>query len=782
MDSSEIVLVDYHNGSIKLLSNKTTEEQNVEFNNSKEEETIDSNYIVVHNDQAISDLDMMFCDLCHYQTTKKKLLTQHMVSNHFQPDRSCHICGKRLNKMQLRLHMRFHDLKFVCDYCGKRFGDSKALRKHKNSKVCGEKYQAALPFKTHKCDFCNFRTHTAKLLMTHFRTLHVPKDISCPHCAKEMTSKQYQSHKNYCNQGYFYCKLCPKKYVHPKYLKDHERKKHASLKIEENLIKTEVTNIESDLTATNIGQANDLLEIEENLENADYFTEVLEDTEYSEIEQLEEEPIEFLDLEQSESVAENEQDTMNSETVQYCCSICRIITESLDDLLSHMNECHQFCDNECPICHKTFSKQALSRHMRYHNKNHVCEKCGRGFAEASLLKAHLERKSSCLGLTLEELQQDPTYMQKQYSCVLCLYRGTTAKHLSKHIQQTHSTAPKDMECPDCGKQLTRFQWHSHRKTHIKLKCPICHKWLSDSKFFKIHVKNHNNPKNTTFQSGFQVPEKSPDSEYYCCTQCEFQTKQRRFLVQHYKVKHAPKEFTCEFEECTGKTFTQTQLRLHKRFHNLSFKCEKCNAGFPDSRDLRRHIEKKNCFKERKRRKHTKDVIDTNETEKIETKRPPNKMRRKETENNRTEKIDVEPISMKFESDITEESAKPQQESEYNPCAESEPNEVGIYECKDCNYETDSLIELVEHWNQFHAPRNQPCSYPQCSGKLFSKAQLKLHMRFHLKKLITKDKEKPKTDTDDDTSVIFQCVLCDFKTNKELYLKQHIQINHASTET
>lgn len=78
---AEIVLVGYENGSVRLVTDtETTPEP-------------------------------MFCDLCEYRTPKRKLLIQHMTSNHFYPDRECQICGKRLNKMQLRLHMRFHDLK-----------------------------------------------------------------------------------------------------------------------------------------------------------------------------------------------------------------------------------------------------------------------------------------------------------------------------------------------------------------------------------------------------------------------------------------------------------------------------------------------------------------------------------------------------------------------------------------------------------------------------------------------------------------------------------------------
>lgn len=83
--ADNLVLVEYENGAVKLVS-----------------KTGGSHPL---------DAEMMFCDLCDYRSPKRKLLIQHMTSNHFYPDRECQICGKRLNQMQLRLHMRFHDLK-----------------------------------------------------------------------------------------------------------------------------------------------------------------------------------------------------------------------------------------------------------------------------------------------------------------------------------------------------------------------------------------------------------------------------------------------------------------------------------------------------------------------------------------------------------------------------------------------------------------------------------------------------------------------------------------------
>lgn len=623
--------------------------------------------------------------------------------------------------------------------------------------------------------------------MIHFRTLHVPKDHQCPTCNKDMTLKQYNSHKNYCNQDYVYCDFCCKRFSNPKYLKTHCKNKHFeetmktkviddtlhSLKIDKDSGIQDVKTITwakeppemEPIVKTEIKTTTEMVEsylMEEQEEEA----EQLDEIEYTEIETIEEETQNQVTY---EIIYEREEQENEEEVPEYRCSITSSNVETLDQLNEDINLRHKDSDRECLICHKVFTKTSLQRHMRYHDKKNICPKCGRGFSELGLLKAHMDRKFSCLGPTLKELQQDPTYMLKEYPCDLCLYRGATKSHLKRHIRNKHYVEEKEIECPECGKELTRQQWQSHRKTHIKVKCQICQKWFSDSKFFKIHLENHAKPATERQKTArlFNIHEPSTGGSYNC-PECSFQTKERRFLIQHLKVKHAPKDFECQFEECSGKKFTQTQLRLHQRFHRLAFKCEKCGTGFPDSRDLKRHIDGKKCFKIRKSRMVTKGSEKESKKE----------VCRKQKREKRSHKIKTEII--KKETDIGENlhettvfnyKSEPQiihkknnsvgdslsptinrnssqkrklpvslspstvilPEVLVNPCFYSITNAVGTYECPDCNFETDDKPELTEHWNHFHAPRDQPCPETQCYGKLFSKAQLKLHMRFHLNK-------------------------------------------------
>lgn len=145
---NEIVLVGYDNGTVKLVS-KSNKSINVEgteviqlppetvaaykkYANARpfiKTSTLDNNKnvrILKREDGKYKpgrkplEPTFMQCDLCPYNTMKRRLIIQHMSVSHMSQDRECQICGKRLNKMQLKLHMRFHDLKFVCDMCGKR--------------------------------------------------------------------------------------------------------------------------------------------------------------------------------------------------------------------------------------------------------------------------------------------------------------------------------------------------------------------------------------------------------------------------------------------------------------------------------------------------------------------------------------------------------------------------------------------------------------------------------------------------------------------------------------
>lgn len=425
--------------------------------------------------------------------------------------------------------------------------------------------------------------------MVHFRTMHVPKDQICPHCNKAMTTKQLQSHLNNCNRGTFNCQLCSKRFSNPKYLNSHIKKKHM-VKEEE-----EVTDdyVIAELTAKDemglddsqyavqeeinwtafIQKIEDQTKLEPNTVEyqvktdfddgfempvealADDYPEEETQTEYEIlVESAEEyyEPVEekFIKQEFEEPQIPQYVENLAYEWITpdekpvidikqdidcYMCDICYFQTPVKRFIEQHIIQKHLSKDIMCPECGKFCTEASYYRHVRRHNKKHMCEKCGKRFPDPGSLRQHV-LKQRCNEMTLEDMLSDPCYMAKPYACDTCLYRGDTEKNLKRHIRYMHRDIPKDKTCPDCGKQMNANQLRSHRKGHIKKQCHICLKWLTDSKFFKVHVANHTKPKED-HQKTFPYPEPDPRTGIYKCTElnCTYETPTRRFVAQHWQV-------------------------------------------------------------------------------------------------------------------------------------------------------------------------------------------------------------------------------------------------------
>ena len=73
---------------------------------------------------------MYICQLqdCEYKVSQKdkEYYLVHVLTKH----KKCPVCNKDLNKTDPYEHMENHGWKIRCDYCDKRFFDSRKLQKH----------------------------------------------------------------------------------------------------------------------------------------------------------------------------------------------------------------------------------------------------------------------------------------------------------------------------------------------------------------------------------------------------------------------------------------------------------------------------------------------------------------------------------------------------------------------------------------------------------------------------------------------------------------------------
>ncbi|KRT86781.1 zinc-finger associated domain containing protein [Oryctes borbonicus] len=123
---------------------------------------------------------------------------------HIAEYHTCHICNKQLRSLKrFKEHVLSHEMRFMCEICGKSYSGPSALKIHKSTHItektipcltCGKLFTSIMrlrahlkwhkPDKPYKCDYCNkaFATSMARKRHT---TMHTgEKSYPCKICGK----------------------------------------------------------------------------------------------------------------------------------------------------------------------------------------------------------------------------------------------------------------------------------------------------------------------------------------------------------------------------------------------------------------------------------------------------------------------------------------------------------------------------------------------------------------------------------------------------------------------
>lgn len=136
------------------------------------------------------------CEECGRGFVTKQEYENHNYKKHNDNRETlvCFICGRTCaDKASLTGHLRtheegYHDEKFACEHCGKKFAQKRGLdhhyvRKHKDG---GERFV---------CDLCGKEVNSLRSLKGHMLLHEGLKPLQCPHCHKcfvlESTLKQH---------------------------------------------------------------------------------------------------------------------------------------------------------------------------------------------------------------------------------------------------------------------------------------------------------------------------------------------------------------------------------------------------------------------------------------------------------------------------------------------------------------------------------------------------------------------------------------------------------------
>lgn len=157
-------------------------------------------------------------------------------------------------------------------------------------------------------------------------------------------------------------------------------------------------------------------------------------------------------------------------------------------LLSHQVRNHRvtiegtIMPNQCSVClrifgkHTTMMKHYMNRHERAvpHEKRHLCDICGKGFAAKDKLKVHYRVHTGV----------------KPYSCSYCEKSFTKKDYLVMH-ERVHS-GEKPYVCKYCGKCFNQgAPLRIHERSHTGERpyvCHLCHNGYISKGALNLHFK------------------------------------------------------------------------------------------------------------------------------------------------------------------------------------------------------------------------------------------------------------------------------------------------------
>ncbi|XP_015834121.1 gastrula zinc finger protein XlCGF26.1 isoform X7 [Tribolium castaneum] len=178
----------------------------------------------------------------------------------------------------------------------------------------------------------------------------------------------------------------------------------------------------------------------------------------------------------------------------FICIVCNKDFAYSRYLLTHQVRCHRvgiegrLLPNQCSVCSKVFSKvETLQKHFQDkhvevklpHEKKHLCDLCGKGFAQKNKLRVHYRVHTGV----------------KPYTCSYCAKSFTKKDYLVMH-ERVHS-GEKPYSCEYCGKCFSQgaplrihLRGHTGERPYV---CQFCSSGFTSRGALNMHCKSCTGP-------------------------------------------------------------------------------------------------------------------------------------------------------------------------------------------------------------------------------------------------------------------------------------------------
>jgi len=326
------------------------------------------------------------------------------------------------------------------------------------------------------------------------------------------------------------------------------------------------------------------------------------------IKQLEEAIVKFQTLQDKPEFANNQKENFIKNSAKHHCKECNIFFAHRKSLYRHIKKKHT--DNTisnraprqrllftCDICGKRFKKE---RSVEKHKRNKHVKKeyfCDFPVIERRNIIPNLNDDTTrdkgdelINELILPKDEERSSYDQKcnaAFSSRCTMLRHQKLKHgrLPLFIRGQKSNERESWNCSDCDKSFSykrgmirhKKDMHTDPTSTEKISCKDCEETFALLKDYYRHKRNMH------------------QSNYFC-DQCNYETRQRGTLKQHYQAQHLGIKHKCE--HCEYKASQKSALKNHIKSVHLGTKydCNICDFKAAWKHDLKKHIHDNHNFR------------------------------------------------------------------------------------------------------------------------------------------------------------------------------------------